>query len=225
MAKQNNNTANDKNIEFEELTSTEGFFDKYKNILIYSAVGVVVTLLVIVGYQKMVSEPNNIQSQVEISSALYDFENDSLDMALNGTDHYMGFEEAADTYNGTSGGDIANYSMGIISMDKGEFDIALDYFSNCNFEDVMIGSLCLGLQGDCYVEMDEFEKAAEIFEQAAARETNEFTSPMFLKKAGIVYEELGQFDKAIIAYNKIKDEYVGSSEGADIDKYISRATK
>ena len=225
MAKQNNKTAESKNVEFEELTSTEGFFDKYKNILIYSSIGIVVVLVGILGYQKLVSEPNNIESQNEIYNALYDFENDSLDMAVNGTDDYIGFEDAADTYSGTSGGDIANYSMGIISMERGDFETAIDYFSQCDFEDVMVGSMCIGLQGDCNVEIEEYEKATELFEKAAAREVNAFTSPMYLKKAGLTYEELGQYEKAIVAYTKIKNEFPQSSEGADIDKFIARATK
>ncbi len=38
MAKQNNKTAKEQNVEFDELTSTEGFFDKYKNIQQINAV-------------------------------------------------------------------------------------------------------------------------------------------------------------------------------------------
>lgn len=225
MAKQNNKTANEKNVEFDELTSTEGFFDKYKNILIYSGIGIVVVFIGIVGYQKFVSEPKEIESQEVLADALYDFDKDSLTTAAQGTADYMGFEEIADEYSGTSGGDIANYSLGIISMEKGDFETALDYFQLCDFEDVMVGNMNIGLQGDCYVELGDYETAVELFEQAAAREPNEFTSPMYLKKAGLTYEELGDLDKAIIAYTKIKDNYAQSSEGADIDKYIARVTK
>jgi len=225
MAKQNNKAANQKNVEFDELTSTEGFFDKYKNILIYSGIGIVVVFLGIVGYQKFVYGPKEIESQEVLTDALYDFDKDSLTTAAQGTADYMGFEEIADEYSGTSGGDIANYSMGIISMEKGDFELALDYFQQCDFEDVMIGNMNIGLQGDCYVELGDYETAVELFEKAAAREPNEFTTPMYLKKAGLTYEELGDLDKANIAYTKIKDEYAQSSEGADIDKYIARVTK
>ena len=76
MAKENNKTAPNTNVDVDQLTATEGFFDKYKNILIYSGIGIVVVLLGIVGYQKLVSEPNNIESQNEIYNALYDFEKD-----------------------------------------------------------------------------------------------------------------------------------------------------
>ncbi len=226
MAKENKNTSIDeKNVEFEELTTTENFFDKYKNILIFGGVGIVVVLLGFLGYNKFVSEPNNIESQIEIASALYDFEKDSTDAAVNGTNGNIGFEEAADEYKGTSGGDIANYSMGIISMEKGEFEMALDYFGNCSFEDIMIANLCIGRQGDCYVELGDYAKAVDFFEKAAAREANEFTSPMFLKKAGLAYEALENYSKAITVYTKIKDNYPQSTEGGDIQKYIERATK
>lgn len=226
MAKENKNTSvNQKNVELEDLTTTENFFDKNKNILIFGGAGVVVLLLGFLGYNKLVGEPNNIESQIEIASAMYDFENDSTEAAVNGTNGNIGLEEAADEYNGTSGGDIANYSMGIINMEKGEFETALDYFGNCGFEDVMVANLCLGLQGDCYVELAEYAKAIDFFEKAAAREVNEFTTPMYLKKAGLAYEALEDYSNAIIAYTKIKDNHPQSIEGGDIKKDIERATK
>lgn len=226
MAKENKNTSVDsKNVEFDELTTTENFFDKNKNILISGGVGIVVVLLGFLGYNKLVAEPNNVESQIEIASAMYDFESDSTEAAINGTNGNIGLEEAADEYKGTSGGDIANYSMGIISMQKGEFETALDYFGNCSFEDVMVANLCIGLQGDCYVELTEYAKAVDFFEKAAAREVNEFTTPLYLKKAGLAYEALEDYSKAIVAYTKIKNNYPQSSEGADITKYIERATK
>ena len=225
MAKEKNNIVNEKNVEFEELTSTENFFDKNKNILIYGGIAIVVVLLGFLGYKKLVSEPKNVESQIEIANAFYDFESDSTAAAINGSNGNMGLEEAADEYNGTSGGDIANYSMGIINMEKGEFETALDCFGNCGFEDAMVANLTLGLQGDCNVELGNYAVAVDFFEKAAKREANEFTSPMYLKKAGLAYEALEDYSKALNAYQRIKDNYPQSTEGADIDKYIERATK
>jgi len=225
MSKHNKNKAHNKKVEFEELTSTENFFEKNKNIFIYGGIGIIVLILGFVGYQKFVSEPKEIESQEQVWNAIYDLQNDSLDIAAEGSGDYPGFEEIASDYSGTSGGNIANYSMGIIEMNKGNFQEALDYFKNADFDDVVVGTLCIGLQGDCYVELDDNETAVDYFEKAAKREPNEFTSPMFLMKAGLTYEELGQFDDAIRVYTKIKDEYPTTAEGRDIEKYIARATK
>ncbi len=225
MAKHNKNKAHNTKVEFDELTSTENFFEKNKNALIYGGIGIIVVILGFIGYQKFVSEPKEIESQEQVWNALYDLQNDSLELAAQGNGEYSGFEEIASEYSGTSGGDIANYSMGIIEMERGNFEEALDYFKNTDFEDVVVGTLCIGLQGDCYVELEDLETAVDYFEKAANREPNEFTTPMFLKKAGLTYEELGQYDDAIRVYTKIKDEYPTTAEGSDIDKYIARATK
>lgn len=225
MAKHNKNKAHNTKVEFDELTSTENFFEKNKNALIYGGIGIIVLILGFVAYQKFISEPKEIESQEQVWNALYDLQNDSLEIAAQGSGDYSGFEEIASEYSGTSGGDIANYSMGIIEMERGNFEAALDYFKNTDFEDIVVGTLCIGLQGDCYVELEDYETAADYFEKAANREPNEFTTPMFLKKAGLTYEELGQFDDAIRVYTKIKDEYPTTAEGSDIEKYIARATK
>ncbi len=225
MAKHNKNKAHNTKVEFDKLTSTENFFEKNKNALIYGGIGIIVVILGFIGYQKFVSEPKEIESQEQVWNALYDLQNDSLELAAQGNGEYSGFEEIASEYSGTSGGDIANYSMGIIEMERGNFEEALDYFKNTDFEDVVVGTLCIGLQGDCYVELEDLETAVDYFEKAANREPNEFTTPMFLKKAGLTYEELGQYDDAIRVYSKIKDEYPTTAEGSDIDKYIARATK
>lgn len=220
MAKKNIEEAE----EAQSLTSTENFFDKNKKFLIYGGVGVFVIIIGIIGYIKLVSEPHELESQNEYWNAFYDFANlDTTGTAITGTDTYLGMEDVASKYNGTSGGNIANYVMAINYMDNAEYDAALDYLDDCEFEDVMVGTLIIGLRGDCYVELGDYEQAVSLFEEAAAREENEFTSPMFLKKAGLVYEELGDNESAVIAYQKIKDNWSESTTGTDIDKYLVRA--
>jgi len=206
------------------LTPTESFFDKNKKILLIAGIGLVVVIIGYFGYQKFVSEPRATESQDAYWNAFYEFQNgDSTGSYITGTETYMGFEEISTEYAGTPGGNIATYALGINAMEKKEFESAIGYFEECGFEDVMVGTLVIGLMGDCYVELQQYEEAAVKFEEAAVREANEFTSPMFYKKAGLVYQELGQNDKAIIAYQKIKDDWSESVEAKDIDKYIIRA--
>ena len=70
--------------------------------------------------------------------------------------------------------------------------------------------------------MKEYEKAVKYFKKAS-KEDNELTAPFYLKKLGVVYEELGEYGKAIEVYTIIKKEYFKSMQAADIDKYIERA--
>lgn len=221
MAKKDSKKAVD---ELTELTATESFFDRNKKILLYGGIGLVVIIIGWLGYVKLISEPHAAESQDSYWNAFYAFEQgDTSGVAISGNENFMGFEAIADEYAGTPGGNIANYAMGVTAMEKGDFEGALAYLEEVEFEDVILGTLVIGLQGDCYVEMGQYEDAAAKFEEAAAREANEYTSPMFLKKAGLVYQEMGDNEKAVLAYQKIKDEWSTSSEGQDIDKYLIRA--
>ncbi len=209
----------------ENLTSTESFIDKYKKPLMIGGGAIVVIVLGIIGYQKFIKEPHEEESREAYWNAFYEFQNDSLELAANGNENFQGMIEIADEYEGTSGGDIANYTLGVKAMEDGEFQGAIDFFDKCDFEDVVVGTLVIGLKGDCLVELDQLEEAVKLFDKAAAREQNEFTTPMFLKKAGITYEALGNKEKALTSYTKIKDKWQKSEEAKDIDKYIARVEK
>ena len=75
--------------------------------------------------------------------------------------------------------------------------------------------------GDAMVNKGEIAASVSYFEEAANISNNIFSAG-YLQKAGICYEELGQFDKALAAYNRIKNEFPNSPEGMEIQKYISR---
>jgi tetratricopeptide (TPR) repeat protein len=210
--------------ESVNLTSTESFIDKYKKPLLMGGGAIVVLILGIVGYQKLVAEPKEEDSKEAYWNAFYEFERDSLELAVKGTADFDGMETVASEYSGTSGGDIANYTLGLAKMQNGEFGAAIEYFDACDFEDVMVGNIVIGLKGDCEVEQGNYEAAAKYFEEAANREKNDYTSPMYLKKAGLAYEKLGQNEKAVNVYQNIKDNYPLSTEGFEIDKYLARAT-
>lgn len=207
----------------EELTATEGFFDQNKKFLIIGGVSIVVIVLGIFGYKKLVSDPKVAESHDAYWNAFYEYQNnDTSTLAYTGNEYFEGFESLAADYDGTPGGEIANYAMATHAMDSSDWDGALEYLDACDFEDIMIANLVKGMKGDCYVEKGEYETAVDLFVEAAHREENEFTSPMFLKKAGIVYEALNDYDSAEKMYREIKEKWEGTEEAGDIDKYIAR---
>jgi len=211
------------NIE-ETLTQTEQFIvNNQRNISI--AVGVIIVIILgFFGYQKYYIEPKTQEAQEQIYMAQGYFEADSLDKALYGDGNSLGFIDIAEEYNMTEPGNLANYYAGIISLKKGDFQQAIDYLEGFDGEDHFVGPMATAAIGDAYVELGDLNKGADYYIEAADQKSNDLTTPLFLFKAGQVYELLKAYDNAIRIYTRIKDEYPKSSEARTIEKYIGRAT-
>ncbi len=97
------------------------------------------------------------------------------------------------------------------------------YLKKFSGDDVIVPGMALGAIGDAYVQLNELEKAAKYYMDAANKNKNDFTTPTFLMKAGWTYEILGDWDKAESSYEMIKKDYPRSREARDIDKNLARA--
>ena len=73
------------------------------------------------------------------------------------------------------------------------------------------------------MELGETENALEYYLLAANNKRNDFTSPIYLMKAAMVYEELQDFEKAVEVYKDIKSNFAETKEGLEVEKYLSRA--
>ena len=82
----------------------------------------------------------------------------------------------------------------------------------------------LGLTGDCRSEMKDYKKAIETYLEASETNINDYTTPMYLFKAGLHAEKINDFKKATEHYTKIRDEYPAYANQKTIDKYIARAS-
>ncbi|MBT7816868.1 MAG: hypothetical protein HN566_09050, partial [Polaribacter sp.] len=65
--------------------------------------------------------------------------------------------------------------------------------------------------------------ALEYYEKAANKKSNEFTTPMFLFKAGQTAMSLEKYSKAEQLFAQIKENYSKSDQAKDIEKFINAA--
>jgi len=208
-------------------SKTEQYVDDNKNTLLIIA-GILVVLFA--GYfavTRLYLEPRTEEGMNLLWKAEYWFEIDSLDKALVGNESYYGFEYVADEYSATKAGNLASYYCGIIYMEKGEFQLAIDYLKNADLDDAIAGAVAKGTIGDAYLELGNYGEAINYYEAAIDHSENSLTTPTYLKKAGLVYEELGSedpsnYETALKYFQRIKDDYPKSTEGRSIDAYIAR---
>ena len=73
------------------------------------------------------------------------------------------------------------------------------------------------------VRKNDANKALEYYEKAARLNTNEFTTPKYLFKAGQTALELGNKASALKYFTEIKEKYDATPEAQNIDALIGMA--
>jgi tetratricopeptide (TPR) repeat protein len=210
-----------KNVE-ETLTKTEQFLEENYKPLIY-ILGVIVVLVGLFWLARLYLNNRNNEAQSQMYQAQRYLEIDSLKLALNGDGNYLGFLDIAQQYKFTRAGNLALYSAGICYLHLGNFQEAIDYLNKYSKKDKVLGSIAIGAVGDAYVELGDIEKGISKYLEAAEYGDNAFNSPLYLMKAGELYETNGNYSEALKLYERIKEKYPESSEGTSIDRYIARA--
>ena len=206
------------------LSSSEAFIEKYqKQILI--GVGVIVLVeLAVMAVNNFYLKPRVVAAENAMYKAQELFAVDSFKVAVDGNGKdVMGFKEIASEYGMTASGNLANAYTGICYYKLGKYQDAVKYLTQYDAGDDYFKTSVIGLTGDCYAELGETGKAQDYYSKAIGQK-NEL-SPVYLKKAGILFETKGQAADAEKMYLQIKNDYPKSMEAGDIDKYLARVQK
>jgi tetratricopeptide (TPR) repeat protein len=201
------------------------FLQENTKSLLFIAGAIVVLIGIYIWYQGVYLKGRAEEASAKMYKAERFIGVDSLaNKALNGEGGYPGLEKIADEYANTKSANLANLYLGGIYLRKGEYKKAVEALGNYSETgSTVIDPLALGLLGDAYSELKDYKQAATYYKKAADKASNKFTSPMFLKKLGLVNETLKDFKGAQDAYTKIKTQYPESQEAVLIDEYIGRA--
>jgi tetratricopeptide (TPR) repeat protein len=205
------------------LSKTELFIEENQKLLVRIFIVLLALIAVFVGMKRFYLLPLEEEAQSQMFVAEQYFESDSFNLALYGDGNYSGFLDIIGEYGFTKSANLSKYYAGISFLKTGQYEEAIDYLKKFRARDKMVAPVAAGAIGDALVELGELEEGLGYYRKAAELSDNSFTSPMFLLKAGQVYEKLEDFDSARELYEQIKEEYPEFARRRNIDKYITRA--
>lgn len=206
-------------LSFEDLKNKFNTNKKFK-LGTYIIVSLIALTVVYFSYRQFIWGPANEKSNDGWWVALNYITKDSTDQAI------LVLEPFVKNNDGKTGGEIAQYLLATQYMKKGKYSAALGMLEGVKLNDTYVSTMSIGLQGDCYSQMKKYNDALSFYTKASDQEDNEFTTPMYLFKAGLVAEKLNQKADAAVHYQRIKDDYPNYASTKTIDRYIARcATK
>ncbi|MBA4410966.1 MAG: tetratricopeptide repeat protein [Bacteroidota bacterium] len=224
MTKDKKNQKVDNLVEVESaLTKSEQFLEANQKLIAIVIGAIVVISVVYLGFNKFYLEPQTVDAHEQLFVAQNYFEKDSFNLALNGDGNNSGFLDIIDDFGSTDAGNLAYYYAGVSYLNIGQYENAIDYLKKFDTDDLLLGPISVGAQGDAQLELGRTDKALDLYTEAYKMNDNELTAPVYMMKAGELLESSNKIAEALKLYETIKQKYPETTEGRSIDKYIARA--
>lgn len=201
----------------QEVDKTEEILAKAqanKKTIMYCLVAAAVCVIAVLAY--ILIAQSGSRKADELVAKADAAQNDSIALAL--------YAEAADA--GYKSGNRAKAEMGIRLYRDGKYEEALNYLDDCSLDDEIAEAGVETLKGDCYVNLDQLDKALSSYKSAISdADKNPEIVPFVLIKMANIYREQGDFDAEAKAYKQIIDDYPSylNTTRMDIRTYYQRA--
>jgi tetratricopeptide (TPR) repeat protein len=198
----------------DPLEQAEDVYTKYKKVINAVGTAVLVAVVAFAGWKYYVSTQEE-EASTQMFQAVYYFEADSLNRALQGDGNYPGLLEIADSYGMTKSGNLASFYVGVIYLKQGKFEDAISYLNDFSSSDLLIQARAYSLIGDANMELKQYEEAASYYQKAAGYKPNKEFTPTYLLKLALAHEKANNLDGALAAYQSILDSYPASTASND----------
>lgn len=187
--------------------------------------GVLIAAVILIGgilFFQINTQNQNETAQKEMFQAVYFYEQDSIQLALEGDGINPGFLSIVAEYPRTDAANLANFYIGSIYLSDGKYEGAITYLEKFSADDYLVQAKAYSLIGDAHMELGNTDQAISYYKKAADYDDNKFFTPKYLSKLAVAYEEAGKVQEAIAAYGEIEDKYFESFEFAAARKHKAR---
>ena len=205
----------------KEKMTAEEFFEKNQKVIGIA----MLTIIVVVGgifLMRYMKANKNADAQIDIFQAQYYFEQDSLDLALNGDGRNLGFLNIISIYKNTEAANLSNFYAGAIFLKQRDYALAISHLENFSTGEDVIQARAYSLIGDAYMEQGNFSNAASQYEKASDKASDKFFSPTYLMKQSLAHEKMMDYTAAIAPLDEIIEKYFGATEYNEAKKHKAR---
>src|SRR5690606_11043007 len=158
-------------------TTGGNFIQENQKSLVFIIGGIVVLVLLYIGYQRFYLAPRAETAANQLFKAETYATIDSLQQrAIDGDGSYPGFKEIAAEYENTKSANIANAYLGGLYLRQGNYQEAIDALEKyTNTGSMILDQLVIGTLGDAYSELKIYKKAVTYFNKVADKNDHSYT--------------------------------------------------
>ena len=211
-------------------SKTENLVSKYQGLILSGVIIITTSVFAYLAYNKFILEPKKEDAITELNQAQYYFNlainsdepEDLFNNAIKGGGGKFGFIDIINNYENTPSSNLAVFSIGMSYFNLKEYDKVIEYLKDFESDDVLLSSIAKGVLGDAYLQIGDQNNALISYEKAFTSSENNFTTPKYLYKAGLLSIKLGQKKVATNYFKKIRNDFPNSKEAEFIEIQIAK---
>lgn len=216
-----------KEIQEDQLVTSfynaQELFEEHKQKAIIGIGALAVIILAITWFVNKKSE-DNLLAAAQISQVVNVFDQGQFQKAIDGEPgtQLSGFKSIVDNYGSTDQGEIAKIYLANSYYSLGDYENALETYSDYSGESKLHQSTAYAGMAACYEVEKDYEEAAKLYKKAANTYKLETQTADFLLNAGINYLKSGQKENAKTVLEMVKKDYKTTAAAREVEKYLSQ---
>lgn len=215
-----------KEIKEDKLVSTfykaQNFYEEYKSKIILYGVIAAVAIVAVYFYLNQQAEQNE-QAGLHLANVMSIYDSGAYLEAIEGrqgTD-VIGLKKIVEEYGGTENGETAKIYLANAYSNLGKTDEAFNYYSDYSGDIEILKAASIAGQAAYYATKDDFEKAADLYRDAARVTQQNLNNSDYLLNAGIYYIKAGEEEQAQNLLEELKEKYPQSVANRSADRYLA----
>lgn len=203
----------------DHLTGIEQKVQNNQKVIMWLTVGAAVIVALIFLWIYGIRQPAINSANEAISQA------DTQLMLGNDTIALAQYMQVADEH-GYDAGNRATLNAAILLYKEKRYQDAINYLQRYDVKESVIGAASKSLEGDCYVNLKQYDQALGCFREAAKiSDKNPAYTPYFLLKEATVLHEMKDYKQEAEIYAEILKDYpsYGDQTRIDLERYQKRA--
>ena len=204
---------------------SQAWYDQNKK-MVSTIGGLVIALAVVVWFYSNNVRANGERATAELGKVFAFYDNGQYQIAINGIPerNINGLQSIVDNYGSTTAGNLAKFYLADAYYNSQNYDKALEYFNDYSGGNSLIENSATAGIGACYEAKGEFKKAAEYYEKAALKNSDDPNAADNLVNAARNFGKSGDKDRAVELLKKVKKDYPTSTAARDADRYIAEVS-
>lgn len=164
----------------------------------------------------------NDLAQSEMFQAVYYFEQEAFDKAMNGDGVCAGLLDIIKEYRFTRAANLARFYLGVSYVHQQDYEKAIQHLTKFRSKDFLLQARAWALVGDAYAEQGSYKSAADYYIKAADYNPNKAFTPTYLVKAALAYEAAENPNTALRCYQRIVQEFPDVPQYGEALKHTAR---